>query len=153
MQSSIYSQYDILWLFLVLKASICVLVFPHIVCIYLYRSVSVYHHHPFSSVFVASFLPLYSSSRPRRPECLCPNSIWLRSFHHGPRCYSRVPSCLCPSLYVRYGVPPCVSCISHVSILIFLFIRIFIRISHSLLSSLSFFFFVKNIFCTCNIKI
>lgn len=126
--------------FSVLKASVCVLVFPHIVCINLHRSVSVYR----LSIRLYSLLRFFRFTALRvRGVRWISNSVWLRSFHHGPRrCYTeflRADLCLpCPC--IRYGDPPCVSCISHVSMSILTFlpsIRIFY--SPSLLSSLPFF--------------
>lgn len=72
--------------FSVLKASVCVLVFPHIVCINLHRSVSVYR----LSIRLYSLLRFFRFTALRvRGVRWISNSVWLRSFHHGlRRCYT-----------------------------------------------------------------
>lgn len=68
--------------------------FPHIVCIYLHRSVSVYRLHPFPSVFVPSFLPLLQLfASTASAEYPCP--IVFGCVHHGSHRYSECYLCAC----------------------------------------------------------
>jgi len=77
MQSSFRFMSIIFYGFLILKASTCVLVFPHIVCIYLYRSV--YRLHSLLRFFRFRALRIHGVRR-----ISLSNSIWL--LHHGPCC-------------------------------------------------------------------
>lgn len=136
--------------FLVLKASICVLVFPHIVCIYLYRSrsaVSSIRFHTLLRFFRFTALRVHAVR-----WISLSHSIWLRSFHHGPHVVTpsfSCKTCVLVSDMVWSAMRFLHLSTLHVSTLIFLWSTRIFFYSFSLLPRLFTFFLMKYVFCTC----